>query len=196
MLSSFLLATGAFFVLRIFAPASADFFVRLEEFYAFAAVAFLYVALLASPLISAFPKLPVSFRVVYVKARRALGVSAFLFGLLHGSIAFFVLLGGFGGLVNLPPQYLFAVSLGFIALVILSLLAATSFDYAVRTLGRKWKILHRLVYGAAVLVLIHAMILGAHFNPSGSIAFVFYFAAVVLLLLEILRMHKVYKKRK
>ena len=190
------LAAGAFFVVRAGSPLTADGIVRLEEFYAFAAVAFLYVALLASPLISAFPKLPVSVRAVYVKSRRALGVSAFLFGLLHGSIAFFVLLGGFGGLVNLPSQYLFPVSLGFTVLVILAALAATSFDYAVRALGRKWKMLHRLVYGVAVLVLIHALILGAHFNPSGFLALVFYFAAAVLLALETLRMYKIYIKIK
>jgi sulfoxide reductase heme-binding subunit YedZ len=45
-----------------------------------------------------------------------------------------------------------------VALIGLSLLAATSFDSAVRKLGKKWKVLHRLVYAIAVLGLLHYFI--------------------------------------
>jgi sulfoxide reductase heme-binding subunit YedZ len=47
------------------------------------------------------------------------------------------------------------LTIGFVALVGLCLLAATSTDAAVRRLGARWKSLHRLVYGIAALGLLH-----------------------------------------
>jgi methionine sulfoxide reductase heme-binding subunit len=47
------------------------------------------------------------------------------------------------------------VTVGFLAFVILLPLAATSSDWAIKKLGRRWKSLHRWVYGAAVLVAVH-----------------------------------------
>ena len=188
------LAVGAFFVLRGNAPLSVDGFIRLEEFYAWAAVAFLYISLLATPLIQVVPGLPVWFRVIYIKARRATGVSAFFFAALHASIVFFVFMGGWSGLAGLPLQYLTATGLGFVALVILWLLAATSMDVMVRMLGRKWKMLHRLVYVAAVLILIHAMILGSHLQTKGAVFWIFSGAALFLLALEALRIMRAIRK--
>lgn len=49
----------------------------------------------------------------------------------------------------------FYLTIGFVALVGFALLAATSFDGAIRRLKRQWKRLHRLVYPLAVLGLIH-----------------------------------------
>lgn len=50
------------------------------------------------------------------------------------------------------------ILLGLAALVILSLLAATSFRYWRRKLGNKWFWLHRMVYAAAVLVILHYLL--------------------------------------
>ncbi len=47
------------------------------------------------------------------------------------------------------------LTIGFVALVGLAVLGATSTDGAIRRLGRDWKRLHRWVYGIAVLALIH-----------------------------------------
>lgn len=47
------------------------------------------------------------------------------------------------------------VLVGFSALLILTVLAATSPRAAVRKLGKRWQPLHRLVYGAAVLAVLH-----------------------------------------
>lgn len=52
----------------------------------------------------------------------------------------------------LEKRYLWA---GFPALLILLVLAATSFKSSQRKLGRTWKKLHRLVYLAAALVVLH-----------------------------------------
>jgi len=48
------------------------------------------------------------------------------------------------------------ITVGFAAFLLLVPLAATSFDRAVKALGfRRWKRLHRLAYGAAVLGIVH-----------------------------------------
>jgi sulfoxide reductase heme-binding subunit YedZ len=47
------------------------------------------------------------------------------------------------------------ITLGFVAAVILAVLAATSPKTMVRRLGRNWKRLHRTVYAAAVLGVVH-----------------------------------------
>jgi methionine sulfoxide reductase heme-binding subunit len=89
--------------------------------------------------------------------RRMLGVTTFAYAFTH-----FILY-----IVNSKYDLAFVASeiilrfyltIGFVALIGLSLLAATSFDSAVRKLGKKWKMLHRLVYGVAVLGLLHYFI--------------------------------------
>jgi sulfoxide reductase heme-binding subunit YedZ len=47
------------------------------------------------------------------------------------------------------------LTIGFAALVGLFILAATSTDGMVRRLGRRWRTLHRIVYGIAILGIIH-----------------------------------------
>jgi len=49
----------------------------------------------------------------------------------------------------------FYLTIGFVALVGLGVLGATSTDGWVRKLGRSWKRLHRIVYGLAVLGVVH-----------------------------------------
>lgn len=153
------------------------------------------MALMATPVTQLFPQLP--FRVQYIKARRAIGVSAFLFGLTHANIAFFVQLGGFQGLSLLSGKYLLAISLSSTALFILFLMAATSFDFMVAKLTyQRWKVLHRFVYVAAIFSVIHALLLGSHFqNLSGLIPKIFIAAASLLTLLELSRLFRYLKRR-
>lgn len=169
--------------------------VRLTQIYALTAIVFLYFALLAGPFCYIFKRLP--FRSQYLKARRAIGVSAFYFGLLHAMFAFFGQLGGFGGLGFLSNKYLLAISLSFIALIILFLMAATSFDFMVAKMTfLKWKLLHRFVYLAGVLILIHALMLGTHFSDLLALIPQLFFAAFVfLIVLESLRLDTFLKKR-
>lgn len=86
--------------------------------------------------------------------RRMLGVTTFAYALLHFSLY----------VVNEKFDLIFVASeivrriyltIGFTALIGLSLLAATSTDSALRKLGRNWKRLHMIVYGLAVLMLLH-----------------------------------------
>lgn len=101
--------------------------------------------------------------------RRHLGVSMFLVALTHGlfSIIQFHTLGDtnplvsvftanlhYNSLVLFPFQ-----SLGFVALVILFLMAATSHDFWLANLSPKvWKSLHMMVYVAYTLIIMHVML--------------------------------------
>ena len=89
--------------------------------------------------------------------RRMLGVTTFGYALTH--FILYIVNSKFD-LVFVASEIVlrFYLSIGFVALLGLSLLAATSFDSAVRKLGKKWKMLHRLVYGIAVLGLLHYFI--------------------------------------
>ena len=164
-------------------PSSTLQTIRLTEIFALTALTFLYLSLLISPLTLAFPQLPG--KVYLIRSRRALGVSSFFFGLIHACYAFFGLLGGFPGLGFLSSKYIIAITLSFTALCILALLAATSFDVLERALGRKWKFIHRFVYLAGVLIVIHALMLGTQFSDlSAAIPQIFFGLLLVLLVLE------------
>ena len=90
--------------------------------------------------------------------RRATGVTACIYGLLHFS--FHVLYeGGWDGLVrSLSKPFIWFGAAG---LTILVILATTSNQWSIRALGGKnWKLLHRLAYVAAGLLIYHQAIAG------------------------------------
>ena len=98
--------------------------------------------------------------------RRHLGVTTFLLGLAHGGFALiqFHALGNVNPLVSLfisNPRYASVTdfpfqALGFFALIILFLMAATSHDFWLRNLSAPmWKRLHMLVYVAYALLVAH-----------------------------------------
>lgn len=101
--------------------------------------------------------------------RRHLGVTTFLLGLAHGGFALFQ----FHALGNVNPLVSVFISnqryrsvadfpfqaLGFFALLILFLMAATSHDFWLRNLSAPtWKRLHMLVYVAYALLVAHVML--------------------------------------
>lgn len=90
-----------------------------------------------------------------LKVRRALGLYAFFYASLH-FLTFFVLDYGanltFIWLDLRDKPYILAGSL---ALLILIALAVTSTRASMKALGKRWKSLHRLVYPASLLVVIH-----------------------------------------
>lgn len=136
---------------------------RLTQFYGLTAMAYLYTALLIGPAVYSFSWLP--WRGGIYRARRAIGVSVVYFGWLHSSLAFFKQLGGFAGLPLLSARYLTAIILSFTALMILTLMASTSFDAMVARLTfRRWKLLHRFIYLAGFLILAHSLLVGTHFR--------------------------------
>lgn len=141
------------------------------------AIVLLHIILAIGPLSRLNPRfLPLLYN------RRHLGVSMFLAALIHGGFSLFQFhtLGDvnpiysvftsnmeYGSIPNFPFQVL-----GFFALLILFLMAATSHDFWLKNLGaRVWKRLHMLVYVAYVLVIAHVF-LGAFQQQSaiGSIS--------------------------
>jgi len=124
----------------------------------------LHVVLSIGPLARLHPRfLPLLYN------RRHLGVTLFLMAMIHGvfNLIQFHALGNtdvitslltsnteYGSLVNFPFQVL-----GFLSLVILFLMAATSHDFWLKNLGpRVWKTLHMLVYVAYALLIFHVML--------------------------------------
>lgn len=101
--------------------------------------------------------------------RRHLGVTLFLIALIHGifNIIQYHALGNTDPLVSVftanqhwdsVPRFPFQV-LGFFALLILLLMAATSHDFWLKNLGPKtWKALHMLVYFAYLLLVGHVLL--------------------------------------
>ena len=112
------------------------------------AVRFLVVALALTPLqrLLNYPKIAL--------VRRMVGVTAFAYAFTHFSL--YVVNSKFDlGFVASEIYHRFYLTIGFVALLGLSALAATSFDSAVRTMGVNWKRLHKIAYGVAVLGLFH-----------------------------------------
>jgi methionine sulfoxide reductase heme-binding subunit len=89
-----------------------------------------------------------------IDVRRMLGVGAFAYAATH--ILLFIADQMFDLLkVATEIALRLYLTIGFIALLGLGALAATSTDAMVRRLGRRWQRLHQLVYGIALLALIH-----------------------------------------
>lgn len=90
-----------------------------------------------------------------VKVRRLIGLFAFFYALVHFSIFLvFDLELSFGELAGEIVKRPW-ITVGFAALLILTTLAITSPQAMVRRLGRRWQTLHRLIYLAAVLGMVH-----------------------------------------
>ncbi len=109
-----------------------------------------------SPLRALFPKS----RIVAAlnRHRRAVGVSACIYALLHLA-AHVVYEGGSDGLLrSFSKPFIWYGTAG---LSILIILAVTSNQFSIRSLGgRNWKLLHRLAYIAAALLVYHQAIAG------------------------------------
>jgi sulfoxide reductase heme-binding subunit YedZ len=90
--------------------------------------------------------------------RRAIGVSACVYGLIH--FGFHLLYEGDAQAIARSFSKPF-IWLGLAGLTILVTLAATSNNWSIRALGGKnWKLLHRLAYLAAALLIYHQSIAG------------------------------------
>lgn len=164
----------------------------LVPVYAYTAVFYLYLALLAGPLTKIFQALPL--RAQYIKARRAIGVCAFYFTLLHARFAFYDFLGGFAAIPFLDTRYRIALVLSSTAFLILAFMAATSFDYMVKVLTfPRWKMLHRFVYLAAIFILIHATLIGTRFQEFVIIRILLGLGTFFLVIFHIIGLWRKYK---
>jgi methionine sulfoxide reductase heme-binding subunit len=123
----------------------------LLEYIGISATILFVSALAITPLRRIFPKSPI------VKAfafhRRQIGVSVFIYALLH-LLIYFAYTGSWSGFVK-DWEKLFILS-GIVALILLLVLALTSNNRAVRALGgKRWKRVHRLAYLIMFLLIYH-----------------------------------------
>ncbi len=128
--------------------------------------------------------------------RRHLGVTTFLLGLAHGGFALFQFhaLGNANPLVSLfisNPRYRSVAdfpfqALGFFALIILFLMAATSHDFWLRNLSAPmWKRLHMLVYVAYTLLVAHITLGALQSETSPVLAGVLIVGVATVVLLHL-----------
>lgn len=90
-----------------------------------------------------------------LRLRRMLGLFTFFYASLH--FLTFLWFDHFFDLADMVRDVLKRpfIAMGFSAFVLLIPLAVTSNDTMVRKLGRRWMVLHRLIYGIAVLSMLH-----------------------------------------
>ncbi len=165
LVSSVLLSIFVSCLIRARTSSDQLFYIRTEQAYGFISIAYLYVALIVSPLKQIFGSR------LWMKnlefARRAIGVSAAYFALLHATVALWGQIGGLNGLALLPERFVWSLAFGVVALVVLCMMAATSFDKVIAFMTfRKWKWLHRFVYVACALIILHVWMIGTHIAYS------------------------------
>ena len=93
----------------------------------------------------------------WLAVRRQLGLWCFTYALMHVASYLFFLLGA--EFSRLPGElserpYILVGALGLLGL---TALAATSSRWSMRRLGKRWKILHRLIYVIVIVVLLHML---------------------------------------
>lgn len=98
-----------------------------------------------------------------IQRRRALGVAAFAYAMLH--LAFYII--DMGNLDDILAEFFaFGIWTGWAAMLLFLPLAMTSNDASMRALKAGWKRLQRLVYPAAVLVLVHWIFIHNNLGPA------------------------------
>ena len=112
--------------------------------------------------------------------RRMLGLFAYFYAVLHLlCYAWFDMGFDLPEIVLDIPKRPF-ILVGFLALVLLTALAATSFNRAIKALGaRRWQTLHKLVHVAAALGLLHFFWMRSGKNDFGEVAI---YAAILAVL--------------
>jgi sulfoxide reductase heme-binding subunit YedZ len=122
-----------------------------------------------------------------IKVRRPLGLYAFMYAAIH-----VLIFSGLGYSFNLAFLYYdlrgkIYIWAGLAAVLILLALAATSYRWAMKRMGKNWKRLHRLVYAAGVLTILHYAWSkkGDLFHLRGDIRGPLTYGLVVLLLLTL-----------
>ncbi len=110
-------------------------------------------------------------------ARRILGLFAFFYGLLH-LVVYLALNQAFSATLILGDLSRPFIIAGYLSFTLMVPLAATSTMGAMRALGPRWQLLHRLIYAVAILAVLHYLLLvKIDFQPPEA-----YGALLVLLL--------------
>lgn len=138
------------------------------------ALVFLCITLAMTPLRS------ITRLAIWIKLRRMLGLFCFFYACLHFSIWFWLdqgldLQSMWSDVVKRP-----FITMGFLTLVLLTPLALTSNQWAVRQLGKRWTLLHKLVYLITCTAILHYW---WHKAGKNDVEIVSIYGAVIFLLL-------------
>ncbi len=151
-------------IISAFEPTTAAAVIAARQVYGLTAMGILLGTCLIGPLTAVFPRMP--FNGVLRAGRRAMGVSAFVIAIPH--VACYlgpVLLQNWRDLFEPGLLWVAGLVLGLLAFLDLSMLAWTSRDSAVKAMGgKRWKRLHRTVYIATPVLLLHALFVGTDFG--------------------------------
>ena len=147
------------------------------------AARFMIIAMMLTPLRMLFPR--VRWLAWLNRRRRYLGVAAFGYALLH-TILYVVDMETLEAMAR--EFWALGIWTGWFAFFIFIPLAVTSHDRAVRFLRRGWQWLHRWVYPAAILTLLHWIFVHNHLGPA-----LVHFAPLALL--EAYRLFRIMKPR-
>ncbi|WP_067710221.1 protein-methionine-sulfoxide reductase heme-binding subunit MsrQ [Erwinia sp. ErVv1] len=140
---------------------SADPAKDIQHFTGRMALKFLLASLLVTPL-ARYARQPLLIRV-----RRLLGLWCFAWATLH-LVSYSVLELGISNLGMLGSELISRpyLTLGIVSWIILTALAATSWQKAQRKLGKRWQTLHNLIYLVAVLAPVHYLWSVKTFSPQ------------------------------
>lgn len=117
-------------------------------------------------------------RINLLRYRRALGLLAFWYAVMHFTVYLTLDRGLIWSTIIPDIARRPFITLGFAALVLLVPLAITSNRRSIRRLGKNWRMLHRLVYVAISLAAIHYLLATKVLDPTQAL----HVALVVLLL--------------
>ena len=182
-------------------PGVGEFLVSARQLFGLWALGFLLASMALGPLLSVFAWIPLKSVLLY--ARRAIGVGAFLFALTHVACYLAaVWLRSWRELYTPGVLWVIGLLLGALAMADLTVLAVTSRDAAVKTMGgRRWKRVHQSVYVALGIVLVHALCTGADFglnrgpdvrgDPDAGSGVAFLCVSVAWLILFVLRRKRI-----
>ncbi|MEJ2598956.1 MAG: sulfoxide reductase heme-binding subunit YedZ [Anaerolineales bacterium] len=143
------------------------------------ALVFLVLSLAVTPIHTLTGYRPV------LKVRRALGLYAFFYALVHVFIFTVIDYGLDWGLLQGAIFEKTYILVGLATLIILTSLAVTSFKWWMKRMGKRWTRLHRLIYLAGLLVILHFAwsLKGNLFSLQGDITQPLAFGLAVVLLL-------------
>jgi len=118
----------------------------------------------------------------WIRLRRMLGLFTFFYAFMHFTIWYWLD-------HNLDAKAMIDdvierpfITVGFLGFVCMSLLAISSNQMAMRWLGRKWSLLHRLIYLIAILGVLHYL---WHKAGKNDFEVVYIYAGIIFLLLVI-----------
>ena len=142
------------------------------------------IAMIISPLITIFGNR--GWTGWLLRRRRSFGVAAFGYGMLH--LIFYIIdMEALGPI--LAEFWAPGIWTGWAALLLFVPLAITSNNVSMRWLKQRWKLLQRLVYGAALMTLAHWLLI--HDGMAGALVHF-----IPLLALQLLRMIIIYGRGK